>query len=229
MKHQHINIMGVPFTSLQESQVLALVLEKLVSNEKHFFIATPNPEMLLEARKNHTFKKLLNETDLNIPDGFGIVLASYLTGKPLGGRITGTDLMQSICRFAPEKTKIFLLGASPGIAEKTARELERQYPYLTVTGSYGGSPAPEEEEHIRSLINKSEAQVLFVAYGASETGSVDRQKPQASASRQNRHGCGRSLRFHFRKCQKSAGVDAKGRPRMAFQADQTAQSHQKDL
>ncbi len=165
-QQERIKILGVPFDSLKNSQALALVLEKIVGNDKHFFIATPNPEMLLAARKNPAFREVLDRTDLNIPDGFGIMLAARILGKPLKERITGTDLMQAICRHAPEKTKIFLLGAAPGIAEKTGEILENRCPNIAVAGTYGGSPDPDEEGHIRHLINESRAEVLFVAYGA---------------------------------------------------------------
>jgi N-acetylglucosaminyldiphosphoundecaprenol N-acetyl-beta-D-mannosaminyltransferase len=165
-KQERIKILGVPFDSLKNSEALALVLERIAGNDKHFFIATPNPEMLLEARKNAAFREVLNKTDLNIPDGFGIMLAARVSGKPLKERITGTDLMQEVCRHAPEKTKIFLLGAAPGVAQKTGEILEKRCPNIKIAGTYGGSPAREEENHIRHLINESGAEVLFVAFGA---------------------------------------------------------------
>lgn len=164
--HERIKILGVPFDSMKNTEALALVLQKIIGPDKHFFIATPNPEMLLESKKNEPFLEILNRTDLNIPDGFGIMIAARIRRKPLKERITGTDLMQEICRHAPEKTKIFLLGAGPGIAEKTAEILEKRYHNIRVSGSFGGSPSPEEDSRLRHLINKSEADVLFVAYGA---------------------------------------------------------------
>jgi len=166
MNHDRITILGVPFDSIKNTEALALVLEKLTGHGKHFFIATPNPEMLLEARKNEPFKKILNHTDLNIPDGFGIMLAARMNGKPLKERITGTDLMQAICHHAPEGTKIFLLGAAPGVAEKTKEKLEKYHSHIKVVGTHSGSPAHEEDSHTQHLINESGAELLFVAFGA---------------------------------------------------------------
>ncbi len=164
--HERITILEIPFDSIKNTEVLTLVLEKLTGNSKHFFVATPNPEMLLEARKNEQFKKILNTTDLNIPDGFGIMLASGIIGKPLKERVTGTDCMQAICHYAPEGTKIFLLGAAPGVAEKTKEILEKRYPNIKVIGTHSGFPAAENDEQSRHLINQSGAELLFVAYGA---------------------------------------------------------------
>ena len=40
-------------------------------------IFTPNPEMLVEAHKDHLFADVLNKGTLNICDGFGLQAASF--------------------------------------------------------------------------------------------------------------------------------------------------------
>jgi len=187
-------ILGVLFDNVTKKEALERVLKKIWNESKNqnhsqnfnqnnhqndsqnndqdragkeaLFIATPNPEILLEARKNEPFRKILNQTDLNIADGFGIILASWVNKTPLKERLTGTDFMQIICQHAPKETKIFLLGAAPGIAEKTKKELEKRFANIQVVGTCSGSPALEEENHLRQLINKSGAEILFVAFGA---------------------------------------------------------------
>lgn len=163
---KRVPILGVPFDSITIDEALAATMEKLRGHHGKFFIATPNPEMLLATRKNESFLHLLNQTDLNIPDGFGIMLAAYLSGKKLKQRITGTDFMQTICHYAPRGTKIFLLGAGPGVAEKTKEVLEKRYPQIQISGTYAGSPAPEDAKKIIERINTSQAHILFVAFGA---------------------------------------------------------------
>ncbi len=167
MNKERTIILGVPFDNVKHGEALTMALESIGESRKHpFFIATPNPEMILTARKDFIFREILKNTDLNIPDGFGIILASKLTEKPLKERVTGTDLMQSVCDHAPPGTKIFLLGAAPGIAEKARANLERKNPKIHIVGCYSGSPGTEEEKHIIQMINESGAQVLFVAFGA---------------------------------------------------------------
>ena len=46
------------------------------------------------------------------------------------------------------------------------RILREQHPQLIIAGSYGGSPAPSEEDEIVAKINASGADILLVAYGA---------------------------------------------------------------
>lgn len=165
--NNRIEILEIPFDKVTMESALNLILQRLKTKDQQpFFIATPNPEMLLAARKNQEFKKILQNTDLNIPDGFGIILAAKVNHTPLLQRVTGTDLMQKICEHAPKGTKIFLLGAGPGIAEKTGEKLVAQNPNLKIVGNHSGSAAIEEEQSILQMINDSGAEILFVAFGA---------------------------------------------------------------
>jgi N-acetylglucosaminyldiphosphoundecaprenol N-acetyl-beta-D-mannosaminyltransferase len=164
--HERIHIMNVPFDTLNKDQIIDLILEKLKGNTP-FFIATPNPEMLLEARKNPEFLYLLNHTDLNIPDGTGIIWASkYIYKKKvIHQRITGTDIMQEICANAPTGTNIFLLGAREGIASLVKYKLEQKYP-IKIVGTSSESASSDNDEKLQKLIKDAEPEILFVAFGA---------------------------------------------------------------
>lgn len=154
-----VKILGVRFDNVTMEQAVKKALAFAGHNQKRY-ICTPNPEMLLEAQKNRKFLRILNDSNLNVPDGFGIILASKYKKKPLKERVTGTDLMREI--LLKTDKKIFLLGAKESIAEETAKK----FPNARITGTFAGSPSPQDESKIRKLIDKSEAEILFVAYGA---------------------------------------------------------------
>jgi N-acetylglucosaminyldiphosphoundecaprenol N-acetyl-beta-D-mannosaminyltransferase len=174
---EKIIILDIPFDNVSLQEALQKV-EKMTENKGQFHIATPNPEILLEAEKNKEFKKLLQSTALNIPDGAGIILASRFLkwrGKEKNGlrqRVTGTDLMKKIIEHSENEhsplfhKKIFLLGAKSGVAEKAAEKLKKQHPEAKIVGTYAGTPLPHDEEKITTLIKNSDAEILFVAYGA---------------------------------------------------------------
>jgi len=196
MQKEKIEILGVKFdnVNLEEAVNEAIKLAKGNSQE---YIATPNPEMLLEAIKNPEFSKVLNNSTLNIPDGTGILWASAYLSKIKGTsfkiaktlkafrtlflglvqpnsirgilkeRVTGIDLMMEICkRSGSEKLKIFLLGASEKVGEKTKQHLEEKYSDIEIVGRLSKSPKEEDEKEIIEEINRSKADILFVAYGA---------------------------------------------------------------
>jgi N-acetylglucosaminyldiphosphoundecaprenol N-acetyl-beta-D-mannosaminyltransferase len=52
------------------------------------------------------------------------------------------------------------------VAEAAAVILQQRYPGLIIAGTYAGSPDPSENAAIVRRINDSQADMLFVAYGA---------------------------------------------------------------
>jgi N-acetylglucosaminyldiphosphoundecaprenol N-acetyl-beta-D-mannosaminyltransferase len=186
---KEINVLNIRFNNVSIEESIDFIFKQLEKGEKGY-ICTPNPEMLLEAENNHKFKDVLNDSLLNIPDGIGILWAATqiaeknpkikafytlplialtpnIFKKVLKERVTGTDLTQKIAeRAAQTGRKLFLLGAAPGIAEKTAKILKQRYSGLKIVGTFAGSPSPQDEEEIINKINKAEPAILFVAYGA---------------------------------------------------------------
>ena len=54
----------------------------------------------------------INKENLNIPDGFGTVLASKLKHGQIKERIAGIDLFDELCKLSLKtKSKIFIYGA----------------------------------------------------------------------------------------------------------------------
>ena len=76
-------ILDIQFTTLFEEEILQLLRNHLTEKKSPpLFIATPNPEILLSCKKNPAFKKILQNTGLNLPDGNGIIWANkYLQKK----------------------------------------------------------------------------------------------------------------------------------------------------
>lgn len=156
-----------------------------------FLLTTPNPEIILVAQKNSAFRKILNSAALATADGVGILWAAHFLNlkkrnfmtlvsslfmilfRPkeicdvLPARITGTDLFPKILKIAAtRKKKVFLLGASEGVAQKLKTKFENEIPNLEISGVFSGSPSLENEKLIREKIDASRAEILFVAFGA---------------------------------------------------------------
>lgn len=157
-------VLDIPIDCITAREALEKVREFLKSKER-FQITTPNPEFTLAAQRNQTFKKTLQESNLSIADGTGIVWAINLLHGVKTERVTGVDFMKLICSTFRKKG-IFLLGASEEVNEKTKRALEKKYPGIRIVGNYSGTPGSHLEKIICQMINASKAQFLFVAYGA---------------------------------------------------------------
>jgi N-acetylglucosaminyldiphosphoundecaprenol N-acetyl-beta-D-mannosaminyltransferase len=149
-----MEILGVKIDNLTKEEALEKIEEFLEDNQQHYLV-TPNPEFLVRAQEDEEFRRILNQADLAMPDGIGLIFASRLLGQPLKERVIGVDLMEKICqRAAQKKWSVFLLGGQEGVAEKAAENLRKRYQGLKI--EFGNSSPSFEQQPI----------ILFVALGA---------------------------------------------------------------
>lgn len=163
---QSLTILGVPVHAVTTAETLHIVRHFMQQPHLHQ-ICTTNPEFVMTAQKDPVFARILQEADLCIADGIGLVWASRWLGRPLPERVPGSELVYHLAQLAAaEGWRLFLLGAAPGVAETAASVFQTRYPTLVIAGTYAGSPDPAQSQAIVQRINDSRADLLFVAYGA---------------------------------------------------------------
>ncbi len=161
-----VRILGIPLDPITWDDLRVLLATWIAAGSPHQ-ICTVNPEFVMVAQRDVHFYTLLQRADLCAADGQGLLWAARRLGSPLPARITGSDGVPLIARWAAEQGwRLFLLGAAEGVAAQAADVLMRENPGLQIAGVYSGSPSPEEEDGIVARINDSRADILFVAYGA---------------------------------------------------------------
>lgn len=131
-------------------------------------IYTPNPEIVMIAQEDDEMKAILNEADLVVPDGIGVVIGSRILKTPsLKERVPGYDLVQETMAQAVEKGyKYYFLGSKPGIAQQAKEKMEEKYPEISIVGVRDGYFKEEDIPSILQEINGSKANILLVALGA---------------------------------------------------------------
>ncbi len=160
-----VEILGIRIHRVTMEKTLSL-LEEMAAGREANHIVTVNPEFVMIAQHDPVFKDVLNNAALALPDGIGIVFASRLLGEPVPERVAGVDTIHRLANIAQRRGfSIFLLGASPGVAEKTAKVLQTENPGLRIAGTYAGSPHQREEDKICALIAAAKPDILLVAYG----------------------------------------------------------------
>jgi N-acetylglucosaminyldiphosphoundecaprenol N-acetyl-beta-D-mannosaminyltransferase len=161
-----IRLLGVPVHRVTMAETVNQIARYMESSRLHQ-IATVNPEFVMKAQEDAQFMQVLQQADLCIPDGIGLLYAARRYGRRLPERVPGSELVYHLAEAAAAHGwRLFLLGAQPGIAEEAAQILCRRYSDLTVAGAHAGSPDPVEDETIVARINASRAGLLYVAYGA---------------------------------------------------------------
>ncbi len=160
-----ISLLNVPIDVVTRTDAVDTIVQMLASSSQRH-VMTPNSEMLVEAHRNKEFRRVLQQSDLNLPDSHGLLWAARYTGQCLPERVTGVDTVRELCKHLDAHTSVFLLGAGDGIAEKAAKKLQQKNPHLKIVGTFSGSPRQEDAEAIIQKINAAKPHLLLVAYGA---------------------------------------------------------------
>lgn len=137
-----------------------------LKEDKHHIICTPNAEIMMKSYKDSELKGILNEADMVVADGAGVVLASKILGCPLKERIAGYDLVQKILQLTlDKKIRVYLLGGAPDIA-KQAIEKNSSCRGIEFVGYHDGYFKKEQEDEIIKSINDANTDILLVGLGA---------------------------------------------------------------
>lgn len=161
------SVLGVRVDDLTWPEALNAVEEFVATGRPHH-IVTPNPEMVMAARADPTFSRIIDEAALAPCDGVGLKWAAARLGERVREVVPGSDLVPRMAAPAGERgERWFLLGGADGVADAAAKELSRRAPGLVIAGTHGGSPDPAFDEDQCALIEASgPIDVLLVAYGA---------------------------------------------------------------
>ena len=138
--------------------------------DKKMVINTINPHSYITAKDDRLFHEALMQSDLLIPDGSGIVLATKILHGEDIKKIAGADLHEFLLRKMNETNgKVFYMGASQNTLDKIKEKLSAQYPNITMQ-SYSPPFKPEfsqeDNDIIIQRINSFKPDVLFVGMTA---------------------------------------------------------------
>lgn len=167
MTKRSVSVLGVPISKVTMEEATQKIRE-FVKEDGFHSVITPNPEIVMLAKENEDFHKIIEDADLVVPDGIGVVIASKLKkGEKLPERVAGYDLVQNTMKDAvKEGYKYYFFGSKPGISEMAAEKMRETYPGIQIVGTRNGYFKPEDEEAIIEDINRSGANILLVALGA---------------------------------------------------------------
>lgn len=146
------------------SDVLEYVGESIATRRRSYCVAI-NPEKVYRALKDSRVRAALDQADIRICDGIGIVLAARLLYGRRIRRCTGVDLFfELIAAAARNRWKVFLLGASAESNATACSKLRQRYPGLRIVGRRDGYF--QDPMGVVRQINESQPDLLFVAMGS---------------------------------------------------------------
>lgn len=120
---------------------LAKIGERLYSGDRtsgnRILVNTINPHSFYVADRDPLFKTALENCDVLLPDGIGVVMANNLMNKRKISKIAGMDIFMYLLRVINHSSsisnkRIFFLGSSDETLERIKSNIERDYDDLEI-------------------------------------------------------------------------------------------------
>src|SRR4051812_16384560 len=92
-----ISVLDCPFDVIAFDEVIERIRTS-VQTRVHLQIVPANVDFVMKARRSARFARLLDDSDLVVPDGVPVVWSARILGNPLRGRVSGTDLAMACAR-----------------------------------------------------------------------------------------------------------------------------------
>jgi N-acetylglucosaminyldiphosphoundecaprenol N-acetyl-beta-D-mannosaminyltransferase len=168
-----VNLFGYRISNGGMSEDIKLASQALLGRSRPFFVACANPHSLVVASRDGEFRDALQDADLLLPDGSGLILAARILKLPLRQKVAGFDFFFNFCNYAAGESReirFFFLGAAPFVLERIVARLRVDFPSINVAGTY--SPpfkdvyTADDTADMIEAINKSAADVLWVGMTA---------------------------------------------------------------
>ena len=157
-------VLGVKVNTENYDGLMTEVFNRIEKKDKALIVAI-NPEKIIKAKNDPALKELLNNAEIQIPDGIGVILASKIQKGQIRARVTGVDMMLRLCEEAAKRNKtIFLYGGKPGVAKQAKAKLESLFPSIKVVGTQDGYE--KDPQKVNDRINEAKPEILFVAMGS---------------------------------------------------------------
>jgi N-acetylglucosaminyldiphosphoundecaprenol N-acetyl-beta-D-mannosaminyltransferase len=167
-----VDVLGVR-VSRADAEALTGLMAAAVGARERLTVTFANPDYVLKAGKDPALREMINGFDLVLADGWGVVVASRLFGRPVPRRMANDDLTDELFDLpAREGWSVYLFGNAPGVADAAAGNLRRWFPGLRIAGTQHGHwagpdgtiPADVAEQLVKE-INAARPDILHVGLG----------------------------------------------------------------
>ncbi len=141
-----------------------------INLENKCIINTINPHSYCISKKDKEFAASLLSSDILLPDGSGIVLASKILKNKNIQKIAGADIHKHLLEHANTNCKsVFYLGASVDTLELIKNKIEKEYPNInfhSYSPPYKAKFSTIDNAIMRSKVNIFNPDILFVGMTA---------------------------------------------------------------
>lgn len=168
-----VSLFGMQIDRLRMPEAVARLREWIAAEATECrFVVTPNVDHAVMFHERADLRTAYESASLVLADGFPVVLASKMLGRPLPERVAGSDLAPALFESTSDGRgiSVFLLGAGPGVAERAAAKITARWPNVRIVGTYspplGFERDDQENDDIIRRVNDVRPDVLVLGLGA---------------------------------------------------------------
>ncbi|MGI0484683.1 WecB/TagA/CpsF family glycosyltransferase [Pantanalinema rosaneae CENA516] len=161
---QLFSVLGLPLHLLDDYTGW---LVRRIQQRQGCHVVTLNAEMAMQAEQNSRLAAAIEQADLVIPDGAGVVFYLKLYGKR-AVRCPGIELAESLLQqmgLRSDLGTVFFYGGAPGVAETAAKIWQQRSPGLRFAGVQNGFLAPEDQPAFQQRLKDLQPQLILVGLG----------------------------------------------------------------
>ncbi|MBD2250447.1 WecB/TagA/CpsF family glycosyltransferase [Nostoc parmelioides] len=150
-------------------------------------VVTLNAEMTMQAQQNTSLNNIIQNAELVIPDGAGVVMYLRWLCWQKVQRCPGIELAETLLKAIGQEQAdktVFFYGGAPGVTAQAANDWQQKIPSLNIVGTHSGYHSAQEEQQLQQTLAQLQPQVILVGLG------VPRQELWIA---QNRHLCPQAI------------------------------------
>ena len=120
-------------------------------------------ELIVKANASPALRDLYNRSEILTLDGYVTYYAARLFSKPVREPVSASRIMfEFLKKCNSEKYRIYLLGGTEEIVQKTAENIKRDYPGISIAGVHNGYFDFDADYDIIDEIREKKPDVLFI-------------------------------------------------------------------
>jgi len=166
---KEIYILGSKINDVSLTEVIAEI-QKLFSENKKGYIVTPNPEICLASYIDKQLSRIIQNSFISIPDGFGLKIGARILKQKLHNITTGVDLCWEILKLAEQNNySVLFFEGRPKIGDRVINVISQKYPYLKIKFLDPGKVDMQgniENPDLINQINEFNPDIILVNFGA---------------------------------------------------------------
>ena len=166
---EKLRMMNAGYTNVNRAELLRMAAEDVESHKGSFMVFL-NVDVVMKIERDTYLQKIVEEAKYVVADGMPLIWISRWFGRPLKEKISGSDFVPALCRYAEKNNKtMFFTGGTAKSLEDARKNLKRKYPAIKIAGTYsppfGFEESPDEIRRMNEAIKKVQPDILVVCFG----------------------------------------------------------------